>query len=169
MSYFWKDMARQTPKDKAPKAPKAAAADTEKPLPDPSTQRPGTSGTEAVLVSNRRQASETYLAAQKAERSYKTKKRSALAQANYSEAKDHFRQAAHHFKTSIALSFGVVKSTPYLVNQKLERQRDKAAEKRRLQAIERRKRLEAQLAKENAARGSIDAPDADEDAEEAEA
>ena len=166
MSYFWKDMARQTPKDKAPVAP---GADTEKPLPDPSTQRPGTSGTEAVLVSNRRQASETYVAAQKAERSYKTKKRSALAQANYSEAKDHFKQAAHHFRTSLALSFGVFKSTPYLVNQKLERQRDKAAEKRRLQAIERRRRLEAQLAKENAARGSSDGPNPDEDAEEEEA
>lgn len=48
--------------------------------------RPGTSGTELLLVNNRRRASNRLKEAAKKEREYKTKKRSAAAKANYVEA-----------------------------------------------------------------------------------
>lgn len=48
--------------------------------------RPGTSGTEMLLVNNRRRASQRYKEASRKERDYKTKKRSASARANYNEA-----------------------------------------------------------------------------------
>lgn len=48
--------------------------------------RPGTSGTEMLLVNNRRRASHRLKEASRKERDYKTKKRSASARANYNEA-----------------------------------------------------------------------------------
>lgn len=68
------DMARET----SPTTP--ANGDAAEPA------RPGTSGTEMLLVNNRRRASQRYKEASRKERDYKTKKRSASARANYNEA-----------------------------------------------------------------------------------
>ncbi|KAH8880619.1 hypothetical protein GQ53DRAFT_773947 [Thozetella sp. PMI_491] len=141
-------MARETPKDTE------AASGSDKPLPDPSSQRPGTSGTEALLVTNRRQASAKFQAAQKAERTYKAKKRATAARANFGEAKTHFKQAGSHLKKGFSLSFNVVRSAPYFVGEKLDARQEKASESKKLKALEKRKKLEQQLAKENAQRES---------------
>lgn len=76
MGFFSKapDMARETPQPATPT--------TENPEP----ARPGTSGTEMLLVNNRRRATQRYKDAQKKERDYKTKKRSASARTNYTAA-----------------------------------------------------------------------------------
>lgn len=138
----------------APKAPpKEAAKDAEKPLPDPSSsqpQRPGTSGTEMVLTTNRRRASEKYQQAQRAERTYVAKKRSAIARADRAEAKTHFREAARHLRLALRLYFSVVKNSPYLLTEKGEAMRAKSEEARRKKALEKRKKLEEVLARESA-------------------
>lgn len=69
------EMARETPQPES-SAPSIA----------PEPARPGTSGTEMLLTNNRRRASHRYKDAQKKEREYKTKKRSASARANYTAA-----------------------------------------------------------------------------------
>lgn len=78
MGFFSKqpDMARQT-----------SATNTTTPSSgSPEPARPGTSGTEMLLTNNRRRASHRLKEASRKEREYKTKKRSASARANYSEA-----------------------------------------------------------------------------------
>lgn len=74
-------MARET----APPATSASGGTT----PDPSSEspaRPGTSGTEMLLVNNRRRASRRLKEASRKEREYKTKKRSEGARTKYNEA-----------------------------------------------------------------------------------
>lgn len=114
---------------------------SEKPLPDPTVKvvtvaqspgRPGTSGTELVLTSNRRAASQTFQAARRAERTYKARKRAAAARTAYASAKTHFGAAAHHFKVGVKLTVEVVRSVPYVVQDKRERSR-LAAEQKRLE------------------------------------
>ncbi len=161
---FFKKMARETPVGSNP----PAAPGTDKPLPDPAAQRPGTSGTENLLVTNRRQASANFQAAQKAERTYKAKKRAAAARANYSEAKTHFSQAASHFKKGVALTFGVARSTPYIVREKADQRGQKVAETKKLKSLEQRKKLEQQLATEQAQRASSESAPAEEPAAAAE-
>lgn len=81
MGFFSKssDMARETPSNAAESMPSSSGGDAE-------PARPGTSGTELLLVNNRRRASTRYKAAAKKERDYKTKKRATSARANYAEA-----------------------------------------------------------------------------------
>jgi hypothetical protein len=149
---FWKkpDMARATPKDD-----KDTAADTSKPLPEP--KRPGTSGTEMVLVTNRRAASQKYQQAARAERTYKARKRSAAARANWAEAKQHLGEAARHFGAGVRLTFSVATSARYVVGEKLEGRRQKVEESKRKKALEKRKKLEERLAREKAERPSEEA------------
>lgn len=154
---FWK-MAREPPQEAGKDASKK---DAEKPLPDPNSQRPGTSGTEMALMTNRRRASEKYQQAQRAERTYVAKKRSATARAARTEAKAHFREAARHLRLALRLSVSVVKNTPYLVSERAEARRAKADEAKRTKTLEKRKRLEEALARESAA--SSEAADEDDD------
>lgn len=81
MGYFSNKptMARPTPSEGASTPGTEGGAATE-------TVRPGTSGTELLLVNDRRRASNRLKEAAKKEREYKTKKRSAAARANYTEA-----------------------------------------------------------------------------------
>jgi hypothetical protein len=138
-------MAREpsAPKDKN------ASKTGQKPLPEPN-ERPGTSGTELLLVTNRRQASAKFQQAQRAERTYIAKKRSAAAKTDFSTAKDHYRQSLHHLKMGISLSFSVVKSVPYYFSGKSEARRAKADERRKQRLIAMRKTLEEELAREEA-------------------
>ena len=129
-------------KEKAPAEAKKASPDS------PEKKRPGTSGTEAGLVVNRRQASENFQRAQRAERACKAKKRSATGRANYKEAKAHFRESGSHLKQGVQLMMGVVKSVPYVFNERRERLQVKTDAKRRQRALEQKKRLEVTLAKE---------------------
>ncbi|KAK0718344.1 hypothetical protein B0T26DRAFT_619611, partial [Lasiosphaeria miniovina] len=99
------------------------------PLPDLGGQRrPGTAGTEAALETDRRRASERLRQAQQAERAYKAAKRSATAHANFSEARVHFRQAGHHLRRGVSLTFSVVRNVPYILRGKRDHRRNKAGE-----------------------------------------
>ncbi|KAF7560608.1 hypothetical protein G7046_g3533 [Stylonectria norvegica] len=117
----------------------------EKPLPPP---RPGTSGTEVLLVTNRRQASVRYQKAQRAEKAYRAKKRATAARHDFRDARGHFKESARHFKDGVKTVFVVVKSVPYIFGEKREERRIQADEKNKARAITKRKKLEEKLAKE---------------------
>ncbi|KAI5465068.1 hypothetical protein BGZ63DRAFT_379293 [Mariannaea sp. PMI_226] len=112
------------------------------------TERPGTSGTENLLITNRRQASQQYIKAQRAERAYRTKKHATLAHANYNETKAHFHQAFFHFKLAMKGFFSVLKSAGYLIGEKRENRRQIADTKKRQKNLEKKMKLEEVLAKE---------------------
>jgi hypothetical protein len=152
---FWKSAAKSSPSEGKPPPDTTAAPqeplpiNSEKSLPDPTItvvtaaqplRRPGTSGTELILTSNRRAASQTFQAARRAERSYKARKRSAAARTAYASAKIHFGAAAHHFKVGMKLTFDVVRSIPYIVEDKRERGRAAAEEKKVERAFSARKK-----------------------------
>ena len=90
-------------KSKAP-ASGSPPPESEKPLPDPSEQeqRPGTSGTEMLLTTNRRQASANFKKAQRAERTYKAKKRTQLARLEYNDALSRLREQPRGVETRCA-------------------------------------------------------------------
>ncbi|KAF4464691.1 hypothetical protein FALBO_8489 [Fusarium albosuccineum] len=114
------------------------------------TARPGTSGTENLLITNRRQASEQFAKASRAEKAYRTKKQAALARANYNETKTHFREAFSHFKLAFKGLYSVLKSVNHLVGEKREIQRQAAENKKREKNLELKKKLDEALAKEEA-------------------
>lgn len=162
---FWK-MAPKAPPKKLSKddTGKEAEKATDKPLPDPSSQlpqRPGTSGTEMALMTSRRRASEKYQQAQRAERTYVAKKRSAIARADRAEAKLHFREAGRHFKLAVRMYLSALKNARYSFSEKGEARRAKADEARRKKALDKKKKLEEALARETAA--ASDAGDDDTD------
>jgi hypothetical protein len=144
---LYKNMARPT---KDPK--EAKGKESEKPLPEPSSeaQRPGTSGTEMLLTTNRRRASEKFQQAQRAERTYKAKKRSQIARVDAVDARMHFKEAARHLGIGLKMTFSVVTKTPYFFAVKTEERRAKSEEERKKKSAERKKRLEEALARENA-------------------
>lgn len=126
-----KSKAKAEPEDSTPSTP----VQEEKP-------RPGTSGTEALLVTNRREAAQHYQKAQRAEHSYRAKKRATAARRDYHDAKGHFKESARHFKTGAKMMFGAIKCFPYIFGEKNE-------ERRKKKTMAERKRLEEQLARQN--------------------
>lgn len=150
MGFFSKtkpEMARETPKsgssDGAPSnaSESGAAAATE-------PQRPGTSGTEMLLVNNRQRASVRLRDAQRKERAYKTKKRSTQARANWTQAKQHFREGLSHNMNGARLTWRVVSSVGYLFRAKNDKLKAEAEEKRKMRAADKQKRLEEKLKRE---------------------
>lgn len=95
---------------------------TDKPLPDPTGQRPGTSDTAEQLQFNIRRMSQELRQAQKAERLYRARKRVTTGRTNRTEAKANFHQSVQHFLLGVRLSWAVVIGLPlYLVEkQKLK-------------------------------------------------
>lgn len=113
-----------------------------------SDKRPGTAGTEMLLMNNRRQASANFQKAQRAERAYRAKKRSANARSAAREAKAHFKESARHFRLGVANSLGAVRSIPYVFGEWEEGLRAKQEKKSKQRAIAQRKKLEARLARD---------------------
>jgi hypothetical protein len=111
------------------------------PAVDDEKARPGTSGTEALLVTKRRNASQQFQNAQRAERSYVAKKRASAARQSGHDAKEHFKEAFRHFTTALKLSVTALKATPYIFSAKSD-------EKRKARAIANKKKLEERLARE---------------------
>ncbi|KAF9773970.1 hypothetical protein IL306_008107 [Fusarium sp. DS 682] len=115
------------------------------------TPRPvSTCGSEHLLMTTRKQASEQYAKAAKAEKAYRTKKRAALARANYNETKIHFKEAFSHFWLALKGVFPVIKNSRYLIGERREKKRQEAERKKREKNLERKKKLEEQLAREEA-------------------
>ncbi|KZL63391.1 hypothetical protein CI238_12879 [Colletotrichum incanum] len=131
-------MARETPT--------SSIAGDNKPLP----KRPGTSGTEVLLKTNRRQASDNYQRAQRAERAYRAKKRATAARADLSDAKTHYAECFKHLTRGLAVTISAVKSLPYVFDERQEAARQKAEAKKKQRALEKKKKLEEKLARESA-------------------
>lgn len=111
-------------------------------------KRPGTSGTENLLMTTTRNASVQYSKAQRAERAYRTKKHATLARANYNETKANFKDGFSHLWKGVKGAFSVIKAIPYLIGEKRENRRQIADAKARQRDLERKKKLEERLARE---------------------
>lgn len=133
-------MAKENPKEKS------SSKSEEKALPIP---RPGTSGTENLLITNRRQASEQFIKAQRAEKAYRAKKHATLARHNYNETKAHFKESFSHFRLGAKGLFSVIKAIPHLVGEKREQRRKQADSKKRQRDLEKKKKLEEALARQS--------------------
>lgn len=133
MSLF--GMARE-PKNKAKDTEAASSANGE-------TARPGTSGTEMFLTSNRLEASKQFEKAQKAEQTYRAKKRATAARTGFQSAKRHFKESGRHLKAAITMTFASIKSLPYMLS-------DRKEERRRARQAAKRKKLEEHLARQSA-------------------
>jgi hypothetical protein len=113
-------------------------------------KRPGTSGTELFLTTNRRTASEQYAAAQRAETAYKAKKRSAGARQHRSEAKEHFSQGSWHLKEGVKSCFSMVAALPWMLRDWREDRQNKN-EQKAVERFEKKKlKMEGQIAKRDA-------------------
>lgn len=147
MGFFSKtkpEMARETPKPGSSEGsnPSENGAASAEP------QRPGTSGTEMLLVNNRQRASVRLRDAQRKERAYKTKKRSTQARANWGQAKQHFREGFAHNMNGFKLTWRVVSSVGYLFRAKNDKLKAEAEEKRKLRAADKQRKLEEKLRRE---------------------
>lgn len=131
----------------AKKTPKIADGES-KDSPAEEAQRPGTSGTELLLTTNRRTASAQYQAAQRAEQAYKAKKRAAGVKQHRSDAKVHFKQSAMHFKEGVKSTWAIFASIPWVLRGWKERKQVAAEKKNRERDLEKKKKLEERLAKQ---------------------
>lgn len=111
--------------------------------------RPGTSGTENLLITTRRQASHNLQKAQRAERAYRAKKRAKAARQDYHGAAGHYKESLKHFKEGLKLTFAAIKSIPYIYGEKREARRLESDQKRKNRAVAKKKKLEERLAREN--------------------
>jgi hypothetical protein len=107
-----------------------------------------------ALKVSRRKASEKFRQAERAERAYRAKKRSAATRANYVDAKDHFKQAREHFGLGVRLLTAVVKGWPYVLREKREARRLRGEEEKRKKVLEMKRRLDEKLGEGEAGEGS---------------
>ncbi|KAI1845816.1 hypothetical protein JX265_000005 [Neoarthrinium moseri] len=115
----------------------------------PGLKRPGTSGTENILITNRKEAMEQFAKAQRAEKVWRAKKQATAARENYTETKTHFRECFSHFKLAFTGLFAVMLAIPHLIRDKKEQRRKKADAARRARDLERKKKLEEALARQS--------------------
>jgi hypothetical protein len=141
---FFSTMPKKTAKPEAATAEESGSPGAS--IAEP--KRPGTSGTELLLTSNRRTASENYLAAQRAEQAYKAKKRSAGARQHRTEAKVHFKQSAFHLKEGVKSSFAIVGALPWMMKGWKANKKEEKEKKARERDLEKKKKLEERLAKQ---------------------
>ncbi|KAF2114791.1 hypothetical protein BDV96DRAFT_575893 [Lophiotrema nucula] len=133
----------------AKKSVKSVPSDPEgSPEPSVEPKRPGTSGTELRLATNRRTASANYQAAQRAETAYKAKKRSQGAKQHRQDAMKHYSQSGQHFKEGIKSSWRCVAALPWMVRGWNEDRQIKKEKAMREKHLEKKKKLEVKLAKQ---------------------
>lgn len=113
-------------------------------------KRPGTSGTELLLTTNRRTASAQYVAAQRAETAYKAKKRSAGAQQHRAEAADHLKLSFHHLKEGMKSCGNMVAAVPWMIRAWRENRQSENEKKAVERYMEKKKKLEDRIAKQEA-------------------
>lgn len=149
MGFFSKtkpEMARETPKPGSSEGSNPSENGAASTSAEP--QRPGTSGTEMLLVNNRQRASVRLRDAQRKERAYKTKKRSTQARANWGAAKQHFKEGFAHNMNGFKLTWRVVSSVGYLFRAKNDKLKAEAEEKRKMRAADKQRKLEEKLRRE---------------------
>ncbi|KAF2970722.1 hypothetical protein GQX73_g2773 [Xylaria multiplex] len=118
--------------------------------PQPGHGRRKSTGTINLLVETRRQASDEYMRAQRAEKAYRTRKNATIARTTLRETKTHFREGFEHLGQGFKGLFAVARAAPYLVGERREIWRRKADAKKRLRAEEMRTKLEKKLARDYA-------------------
>ncbi|KAI8622845.1 hypothetical protein F5Y19DRAFT_460841 [Xylariaceae sp. FL1651] len=122
--------------------------DDEKPLPKHSRHK--STGTINLLVETRRQASDQYMRAQRAENAYRARKNATIARTKLSETKTHFSQGFKHLGLGFKGLFTVVRAVPYLISERREQWRRKADVRKRQKAEEQRSKLEEKLSRDYA-------------------
>jgi len=135
--------AKQEKKDKkkAKKEAKKGHAKTE------SNARPLSSATANILLQSRQESHENYIKAQRAEKAYITRKKVTLARANYDNTKTHFKEGFMHLAKGFKGIFAAIKAIPWLISEKREKTRLKREEALRKRNLEKKKKLEEELAK----------------------
>jgi hypothetical protein len=133
---------------------KTDKADSTKPLPGAPTaadgeepQRPGTSGTEMLLTTNRRTAREQFAATLRAENAYKAKKRSATAHQHRVDAKTHFKESFTHFWAGLKSCVNMVVAVPWMVRGWKEERQERQDRKETERYEKQKQKLEAKMAK----------------------
>ncbi|RWA04420.1 hypothetical protein EKO27_g10684 [Xylaria grammica] len=119
-------------------------------LPPQQHKRRKSTGTINLLVETRRQASDEYMRAQRAERAYRMRKNATMARTTLRETKSHFRQGFEHLGKGFKGLLAVARAVPYLAGERREIWRRKAEAKKRMRAEEMRNKLEKKLAREYA-------------------
>ncbi|RYP21786.1 hypothetical protein DL765_002011 [Monosporascus sp. GIB2] len=144
----WRAPVEKEPKGSVEPVESETEPDVDGGKPLAPAKRPGTSGTENLLITNRRQASEQLARARRAEEAYRARKHAALARQHYDETRSHFREAASHLRLGLRGVLAVVRGVPYLVREKREERRRKVDARQRQRALEKKRRLEEALARE---------------------
>ncbi|KAH7328267.1 hypothetical protein B0I35DRAFT_473002 [Stachybotrys elegans] len=109
--------------------------------------RPGTSGTENLLMTTRQEASQQFQKAARAERAYRAKKRATAARDSFRDARGHLKQTFHHLGQFFVTLGRCVAALPYMVGEKREQRRKEADAKKKQRAIAQKKKWEEKLAK----------------------
>lgn len=129
--------------------PSKIEVNTNKALPEPElAQRPGTSGTELGLRTERRKASSALQKAQRAEQAYRARKQATSARAHMSAAKAHFKASFKSAKIGTVFFWSGVKALPGVWGEKRSAMREKREVKKRVQQAEKRKKLEEKMKRE---------------------
>ncbi|KAI1425223.1 hypothetical protein F5Y12DRAFT_384180 [Xylaria sp. FL1777] len=118
--------------------------------PRPTHTRRKSTGTINLLVETRRQASDDYIRAQRAENAYRMRKNATIARTTLRETKTHFSEGFAHLGKGIKGLFAVALAAPYLIGERREQWRRKADAKKRMRAEDMRKRLDEKLSRKYA-------------------
>ncbi|KAI1360092.1 hypothetical protein F5Y08DRAFT_55703 [Xylaria arbuscula] len=113
-------------------------------------KRPKSAGTINLLVETRRQASDDYARAQRAEKSYRMRKNATIARTTLRETKSHFSQGFKHLGQGFKGLFAVTRAVPYLLGERQDAWRRKSEAKKRMRAEDMRKKLDDKLARKYA-------------------
>ncbi|CZT44093.1 uncharacterized protein RSE6_04218 [Rhynchosporium secalis] len=110
-------------------APLAAPA----PLLSPSSAsgRPGTSGTELNLRSDRQKAQTSYQRAAEAEQAYRAKRRATYARKDMTAAKEHFKVAGTSIKEGTKCVISAVRAGPAILKEKQVKMREESKQKKK--------------------------------------
>ncbi|KAI0977618.1 hypothetical protein F4678DRAFT_20062 [Xylaria arbuscula] len=125
-----------------------ATDNAEEPLPNHIRKK--STGTINLLIETRRQASDDYLRAQRAEKAYRMRKNATIARTNLRETKTHFREGFEHLGKGIQGLLAVIRAAPYLVGERQEIWRRKSQAKKRVRAEDMRKKLDEKLSRKYA-------------------
>ncbi|KAI9049916.1 hypothetical protein LZ554_006063 [Drepanopeziza brunnea f. sp. 'monogermtubi'] len=115
--------------------------------PTPATGRPGTSGTELNLRSDRQKAQTSYQRAAQAEQAYRAKRRATYARKDIKSAGEHFSASATSFREGCKCAWSAVLAGPAVVKEKQVKRREEGAEKKRNVAEAKKKKWEEKAKK----------------------
>ncbi|KAL5594721.1 hypothetical protein BROUX41_001636 [Berkeleyomyces rouxiae] len=127
--------------------------------------RPGTSGTENLLMTNRRSAATQLDRAKRAEKEYVTHKRATAARTQLTEAKGHYRMAFSQLGKAVRKTLLGAKGVGYIAGEKKTVMRNKREQRQAKRAMEKKEKLEAKLAKRDHGRQSETEEEEDEESD----